>query len=108
MSGRWAYLAHLLGWTVPVLLVQAALLLRRYRGATPRVLRAILPPALAVTIWLVAADHLAIDAGIWRFGPGLHLGISLGAVPLEEALFFLATNLLVAMGLALLVPGDVR
>jgi lycopene cyclase domain-containing protein len=108
MSGRWAYLAHLLGWTIPLLLAQTVLLVRRYHGATLRVLRAILPPALAVTIWLVAADHLAVDAGIWQFGPGLHLGISLAAVPVEEAVFFLVTNLLVAMGLALLAPGDAR
>jgi lycopene cyclase domain-containing protein len=106
MGGRLAYLVHLLVWTLPVLLGQLAVLGWRYRGATPRVLGAILPPALAVTAWLVAADHLAIAAGIWRFGPGLHLGIRLGAVPIEEALFFLLTNLLVAIGVALLVPDD--
>jgi len=104
MTGRWAYLVHLLAWALPVLLGQLVLLRWRYRDDTPRVLRAVLPPALAVTAWLVAADHLAIAAGIWRFGPGLHLGLRLGAVPIEEAIFFLITNLLVAVGLALLVP----
>ena len=108
MTGRWAYMAHLLTWTVPLLVGQALLVCWRYRSATPRVLRAVLPPALVVTVWLVAADHLAVDAGIWRFGPGLHLGVHLGAVPIEEALFFLVTNLLVALGLALLAPGDAR
>ena len=106
MTGRWAYLVHLLAWTLPVLLGQLAVLRWRYGVESPRVLRAILPPALAVTAWLVVADHLAIAAGIWRFGPGLHLGLQLGAVPVEEALFFLVTNLLVAFGLALLAPGD--
>jgi lycopene cyclase domain-containing protein len=106
MSGRWAYMAHLLGWAVPILVAQVALVGWRYRAGTPAVLRAVLPPALVVTAWLVAADHLAIAAGIWRFGPGLHLGVRLGAVPVEEALFFLLTNLLVAFGLALLAPGD--
>lgn len=108
MTGRWTYLAHLLVWTLPVLLGQAALLRWRYGTETAAVLRAVLPPAFVVTIWLVAADHLAIDAGIWRFAPDLLLGIRLGAVPIEEALFFLITNLLVAFGLALLVPERAR
>lgn len=104
MTGRWAYLVHLLAWTLPLLAGQLALLVWRYRAGTGRVLRAVVPPALVVTGWLVAADHLAIDRGLWRFGPGLHLGVRLGAVPVEEVLFFLVTNLLVAFGLALLVP----
>ena len=52
----------------------------------------------------MAGDHLAIRAGVWEFGAGKHLGIYLGAVPLEEALFFLVTNLLVVLGLALFWP----
>ncbi len=108
MTGRWAYLAHLLTWTLPVLAGQAALVWWRYRAATPGVLRAMLPPALLVAAWLVAADHLAIAAGIWRFAPERHLRLQLGAVPVEEALFFLITNLLVALGLALLAPEPAR
>ena len=108
MTGRWAYLSHLLWWTVPLIAGQALLVRWRYGTDTGRVLRAVIPPALAVTLWLVAADHLAVAIGIWRFGPGLHLGTYVGAVPVEEALFFLATNLLVALGLALLAPDEVR
>jgi lycopene cyclase domain-containing protein len=108
MTGRWTYLAHLLVWTLPLLLGQAALLRWRYGADTGRVLAAVLPPALVITLWLVAADHLAIDVGIWRFAPDLHLGVRLGAVPIEEALFFLITNLLVAFGLALLAPERAR
>jgi len=100
--GRWAYLVHLLAWAGPLLLVQGVLLVRRYGGDTLRALHAILPPVGAVTAWLVVADHLAIREGIWRFGDGLHLGWRIGVVPVEEVLFFLVTNLLVAMGLALL------
>lgn len=79
MTGRWTYLAP---------------------GASARV-----DGTAAARVWLVAADHLAIDAGIWRFGAGLHLGVHIGAVPIEEVLFFLVTNLLVALGLALPAPG---
>lgn len=102
MEGRTAYLWHLLGWGLPVLAGQLCGCAFLYRGRLPAVLRAVLPPALLVTAWLTAADHLAISAGVWRFGEGKNLGIRLGAVPLEEALFFLITNLLVAFGLALL------
>jgi len=102
MDGPWAYLVHLLGWAGPVLLGQLVLLVRRYRGETPRVLRATLPPALVVTVWLSVADHLAIREGIWHFGEGKHLGWRIGAVPVEEVLFFLVTNLLVVFGVALL------
>jgi len=104
VNGPTAYLVHLLGWALPVLAVQLAVIAWRYRGQTPHVLRAVLPPALAVTAWLVAGDHLAIRAGVWKFGPGKHLGVYLGAVPIEEALFFLLTNLLVVFGLALFWP----
>ena len=108
MSGPTAYLWHLLGWSLPVLGMQLAVLVWRYRESTPAVLRAILPPALVVTAWLVAGDHLAIRAGVWRFGEGKHLGIHLGAVPLEEGLFFLITNLLVVFGMALFWPRTIQ
>ncbi len=99
--GRWSYLAHLLVWTLPVLAGQVWLLRHRYGADTTRVLRAILPPALIVSVWLAAADHIAVREGIWRFGEGRSLGITVGAVPVEEIAFFLVTNLLVAFGLAL-------
>ena len=104
MNGPAAYLVHLLAWSLPVLALQLAVLRWRYRERTGAVLRAVLPPALALTAWLVACDQLAIRAGVWRFGEGKHLGIYLGAVPIEEALFFLLTNLLVVFGLALFWP----
>ncbi len=100
-ADRFNYLWHLLGWALPVLLIQLGLLAFVHRGQLRRVLRAVLPPVFAVTAWLVAADHLAIRAGIWRFDRKQLLGIHLGAVPLEEALFFLLTNLLVGLGLVL-------
>jgi len=101
MEGRTAYLFHLLGWGLPVLFGQLVGLGFLYRERTFAVLRAVLPPALWVTVWLTAGDHLAISAGVWHFGEGKNLGLRLGAVPVEEALFFLLTNLLVAFGLAL-------
>lgn len=103
-TGPTAYLLHLLVWTLPILTVQVCLLAWVWGARFGTLLRAVLPPALAVTAWLVLGDHLAISAGVWQFGAGKHLGVYLGAVPLEEVLFFLITNLLVAFGLALFTP----
>lgn len=101
VEGPYSYLVHLLGWSLPVVFFQLVGLALAYRGRFPAVLRATLPPAAAVTAWLVVADHLAIRAGVWRFGEEHLTGLKLGAVPVEEVLFFLITNCLVALGLAL-------
>ncbi|WP_309242982.1 lycopene cyclase domain-containing protein [Hyalangium versicolor] len=112
LESRWAYLAHLLIWTVPLILLQLLALAQHYRRRTGAVLRAVLPPAFLVGGYLAVADHLAISAGIWNFGEGKHLGVYVGAVPLEEVLFFVLTSLLVSLGLALftalLGPKEVR
>ena len=101
MESRWAYLIHLMAWALPFILLQLAVLVRHYKERTGAVLRAVLPPAFIVGVYLSVADHLAISAGIWNFGEGKHLGVYVGAVPLEEVLFFVMTSLLVSLGLAL-------
>jgi lycopene cyclase domain-containing protein len=101
MLGRATYLVHLLMWGLPVIGIQIAFLARWYGRALGSLLRVLLVPAFWVTVWLTFADHVAIRAGIWHFGNGLHLGVYLGAVPVEEALFFAITNTLVALGMAL-------
>lgn len=101
METRWAYLIHLLAWALPFIALQLALLAYHFRERTGAVLRAVLPPAFVVGTYLSVADHLAIREGIWSFGEGKHLGLYLGAVPLEELLFFLLTSVMVALGLTL-------
>lgn len=101
METRWAYLIHLCSWSLPLIALQLGALVNHYRGRTWAVLRAVLPPALGVGTYLAVADHLAIREGIWHFGPGRHLEVYLGLVPLEEVLFFLLTSLMVSLGLAL-------
>ncbi|MFN0061629.1 MAG: lycopene cyclase domain-containing protein [Myxococcaceae bacterium] len=95
------YLRHLLLWGLPMLASQGIGVAFIFRGRVRALFRAILPPVLIVTAWLVFADHWAISDGIWKFGPGKTLGWGILAVPIEEVLFFLITNLLVAQGLAL-------
>lgn len=98
----YAYLFHLLVWGLPVLVLQLGLLFAHAGPARARrVLVAVVPPALGASAWLTVADLLAIDAGIWRFGEAKLLGVELWKVPVEELLFFVLSNLLIALGLAL-------
>lgn len=91
------YLGMILAWAAPVLAAQWAFIGGRI-GADWRTF------GLAVgvpTLYLWMADAIAIRLGIWRISKTQTLGIELGWLPLEEATFFLATNLLVVQGLTL-------
>jgi lycopene cyclase domain-containing protein len=101
MESRWAYLIHLMAWAGPFILLQAGVLVFYFRERSWQVLRAALVPAFVVGLYLSLADHLAIREGIWGFGQGKHLGVYVGAVPLEELLFFVLTSVMVALGLTL-------
>ncbi len=107
LSG-WApgtYLALELGWALPPILLQLVFggdILWRNRRL---VAAAILP----ITIYLSAADALAIGSGTWTINPASSLGILLGGVlPLEEFVFFFLTNTLVVFGLVLLLAPASR
>jgi lycopene cyclase domain-containing protein len=102
MSERWSYLWHLGTWAVPLLALQVAMIAWTSPRPASAVLRVAAVPIVTVTAWLVAADHFAISAGIWHFGEGKTLGVLLGTVPVEEVVFFLTTNALVAGGTILL------
>lgn len=99
--GPYTYMFHLLAYALPVVAVQLVVLRLAYKEAFGVALKSVWPPALWVTLWLVIADHLAISAGVWMFDHARLVGVSIGAVPVEEALFFLLTNVLVANGVAL-------
>jgi lycopene cyclase domain-containing protein len=101
MESRWAYLIHLLSWAGPFIALQLGVLVFYFRERCWTVLRAALVPAGVMGVYLSVADHLAIREGIWSFGEGRHLGLYIGAVPLEELLFFLLTSVMVALGLTL-------
>jgi lycopene cyclase domain-containing protein len=102
-DGHGLYLAAILVWYAPLLALQAAAgadALRRARG--PRL------AGLAPTLLLWASDAVAIDAGAWRIGAAHTVGVSALGLPLEEALFFLVTNLLVVDSVILLADDQVR
>lgn len=53
------------------------------------------------TIYLWFADRFAIGQGIWSISDTYTTGLNLFGLPIEEATFFLVTNLLVVQGLLL-------
>lgn len=92
------YLGLELVWALLPIMLQlgfGADILWRYRR---HVLLAIGLP----TLYLSAADAVAISAGTWTIDPAQSLQFYLGGIlPVEEAVFFLLTNTLVTFGLTL-------
>ncbi len=99
------YLGLELVWALPPLALQVAFggdLLWRRRWL-------VLAGFLPLTVYLSAADSLAITMGTWTINPDQSLGILLGGVlPIEEAVFFLLTNLLVTFGTVLIWTPESR
>lgn len=58
------------------------------------------------TLYLWTVDRLALALDIWYIADAFSLGLHLFGLPLEEVVFFLATNLLVNQGLFLFLFGD--
>lgn len=99
------YLSLELVWALPPIALQFAFgvdILWRYRNG---VLAAVLIP----TLFLAAADTLAIGIGIWTIDPAqsLHLLIA-GVLPVEELIFFLITNTLIVFGVTLSLAPESR
>jgi lycopene cyclase domain-containing protein len=95
--GAWTYLIFELGWSMPVLvlhwLVGRRVLIRHFRIL---VLGAVVP-----TLYLSAADSVAIANGIWVLHGNRLVGLHIGNVPIEESIFFLVTNLMVVQSILL-------
>ena len=91
------YLGLILVWIIPPLAVQWW-----YGGRwLAERLRSIWPALATLTVYLWIADGYAIADGIWSISERYTTGVRLGPLPLEEATFFLVTNLVVAQGLVL-------
>lgn len=93
------YLSLELAWALPVIILQLAFggdILWQQR-------RKVIFVILLLTVYLSAADALAIQSGVWTINPTKSLGILLGGVlPVEEFVFFLLTNIMVAFGFVLI------
>lgn len=108
LLSRWqpgTYLGLELIWALPPIMLQLAFgadILWHYRRFVFLVL---VPP----TLYLSAADALAIQAGTWTINPAQSLPIHLGGtLPLEELLFFLLTNTLIVFGVTLALAQSSR
>jgi lycopene cyclase domain-containing protein len=96
------YLAITLVWALPPIGLQlifgADILWRHIRLD----LLTIIPP----TVYLSAADTLAIASGTWTIDPQQSTGIFIRSLPMEEAVFFLLTNVLIGFGITLLLADE--
>jgi len=91
------YLGAILAWSGPVLALQWAVgwpyLLARWRT--------LLVAITAPTVYLWIADRIALASGIWVLSGQYTTGLALFGLPIEEAAFFLVTNVFVVQGLLL-------
>ena len=95
---RATYLLYELGWALPVILIQWLVAGRELWRR-----RRVLGLAVAVaTLYLAACDAFALGHGIWRVDPRRVLGLRFGPLPLEEAVFYLVTNIMAAQGFVML------
>jgi len=96
------YMALILAWAAPIL---AGMWL--YDGGMLWTMRRTVTIATGIpTVYLWIADATAIHLGIWTISPEFTLGIDPFGLPVEEATFFLMTNLLVVKGILLLLFGN--
>jgi lycopene cyclase domain-containing protein len=93
------YLVLILSWALIPVLLQIAfgadILLANWR---------LLVAAVAVpTLYLWLVDAIAIQSGTWTIDPAQTTGVKAGPLPLEEMVFFLMTNLIIAFGVTLML-----
>ncbi len=93
------YLGAILLWAGPILAIQWTFGLTYLVWERRQVLLAVSVP----TLYLWVADWYAISVGIWSISDTHTIGVGLAGLPLEEALFFLVTNVFVVQGLVLYV-----
>ncbi|EMA31057.1 lycopene cyclase domain-containing protein [Halobiforma nitratireducens] len=93
------YLGSILFWAGPILAIQWAFGLTYLRDVWPTVLVGVGVP----TLYLWVADRVAIGLGIWEISGTHTVGYTLLGLPVEEALFFLVTNVFVVQGIVFYV-----
>jgi lycopene cyclase domain-containing protein len=93
------YLGLILAWAIPILLLQW-LIGGQYLIKNSKIF---VVTFLVPSFYLWFADALAIKWNIWAISEKYTIGLKIGTLPLEEAVFFLVTNLMVAQGLILFI-----
>lgn len=92
------YMSLILCWSLPVIILQWMVGGGHLVSNAKGLFWAAAPP----TVYLWAVDAVAIHFGVWRISPVYTTGVKLFNLPIEEALFFLVTNLMIVQGLILL------
>jgi len=95
------YLAITLTWALPAIAPQLAFgadILWHYRRLLGTVI-------LTGAGYLSVMDAIAIDAGTWTISPDQSTGILIGILPVEEAVFFVVTVVLISFGITLLLAN---
>lgn len=91
------YLGLELAWALPPIMLQLAVgadILWYHR-------KLVFSAILSATVYLCLVDAVGIGGGTWTINPDLTTGIFISLLPIEEALFFLITNILLVFGLVL-------
>jgi len=91
------YLGAIAAWAAPILTLQWAFGWTQLWACRRTVTLAVGVPTLY--LWLL--DRTAISLGLWIIAPSTTVGIAPFGLPIEEAVFFLVTNLFVVQGLVL-------
>jgi lycopene beta-cyclase len=101
--GYGTYLALELSWgLIPIMvqLIVGADILWRHRWT-------VIIGILTTWLYLSAGDAVAIQSGTWTINPEQSLPLLIGGVlPIEEAIFFLITNVLIVFGLTLVMEHE--
>jgi len=98
------YLSITLAWALPAIapqIIVGADILWHYR-------KLVALNILSMTLYLSVVDAFAIASGSWTINAARSTGIFIGALPIEEALFFLVTAALVTFGVTLLLSDMTR
>jgi len=91
------YLGAILLWAGPVLALQWGFGWSYLWTVRRTVAIALLVP----TLYLAFIDRIAIGLGLWSISPTYTVGITLFGLPIEEALFFLLTNVFIVQAVVL-------
>lgn len=106
LVGGWqagTYLGLLFAWALIPIMIQLAFgadILWRHR-------RIVWLTIIPMTLYLAAADKLAITSGTWTINPEQSVNVLLlGRLPLEELLFFWIVNTIIAFGMTLVMAAE--
>jgi lycopene cyclase domain-containing protein len=98
------YLSLILAWALPPLLIQISYggdILWHHRRLIGNVV-------IPLGLYLCLADSVALGKGIWAISPYQSTRILIGPLPVEEALFFFVTVILLTFGVTLSLAEESR